>query len=152
MEEIKCEICNKKFKTSESLAQHKQASHANEKKVGKINTKKYFILAALIIAVILISYTFYARANKPGAYDDFAKCLTEKGVVIYGNDFCQYTNKQVNMFGNSKKYLNYVKCAENEALCDSKGVDITPTWEINGKMYEQVQGLDKLVLLSGCEI
>ena len=54
------------------------------------------------------------------------------------------------MFGNSGKYLDYVKCADNERLCNEKGVKITPTWEINGKMYEQVQSFDTLASLSGC--
>ena len=96
--------------------------------------------------------TFYVRSQKPGQYDEFAKCLTEKGAVIYGNDFCQYTAKELNWFGNSEKYLNYVKCVNNKELCDSKGVKITPTWEIEGKTYEGVQGIEKLAELSGCKI
>jgi len=72
--------------------------------------------------------------------------------VIYGNDFCQYTNRQLNFFGKSKKYLNYAKCTNNNELCDSKGVKITPTWEINGKLYEQVQSFETLSSLSGCKI
>ena len=90
--------------------------------------------------------------KKPGEYDRFAKCLTEKGTVIYGNDYCQYTNKQLNFFGKSAKYLNYVKCADNQKLCDDKNVKITPTWEINKEMYEQVQTFERLSSLSGCEI
>ena len=90
--------------------------------------------------------------KKPGSYDSFAKCLSEKGAVIYGNDFCQYTNKQLNYFGNSKKYLNYVKCIDNKELGDSKAIKVTPTWEINGQMYEQVQTFEKLSAVSGCEL
>jgi len=48
--------------------------------------------------------------------------------------------------------LNYVKCIENEELCDSKGVKTTPTWEINGTMYEGVQSFEKLSEISGCSI
>ncbi len=151
MEEIKCDICNKSFKTQESLNQHFQMSHSNEKK-AKTNIKKYFIFSALIIAAILISYTFYVRAQNPGKYDDFAQCLTEKGAIIYGNDYCQYTAKQLNFFGKSEKYLSYVRCSENEQLCDEKGITTTPTWEINGKMYSQVQTFEKLSAITGCEI
>jgi len=71
---------------------------------------------------------------------------------MYGNDFCQYTTKQLNLFGKSKKDLNYVKCIENKELCDSKGIKITPTWEINGSFYQQVQSFEKLSELSGCKI
>ncbi len=148
--EIECNICNKKFSSEESLKQHNNAVHLNEK-AGKSNSKKYVVLAVLTIAIVLIAYSFYARNQRPGIYDDFAKCLGEKA-VIYGNDFCSYTNQQVNMFGKSKKYLNYVKCIENEALCDNKNVKITPTWEINGNMYEGVKSFETLSEASGCGI
>ena len=46
--------------------------------------------------------------------DAFTACLEEKGVIVYGNDFCSYTGKQLNDFGSSEKHLNYVKCINNE--------------------------------------
>ena len=55
-------------------------------------------------------------------------------------------------FGKSKEYLNYIRCSENKELCDQKGIKITPTWEIEGKMYEQVQNFERLSAISGCEI
>lgn len=153
MEEFECKSCSKKFKTEESLNQHINASHkSEEKKTDKKKIKKYFVMIGIILAIIVFGYTFYIRGQAPGEYDNFAKCLNEKGAVMYGNDFCQYTAKQLNMFGKSGKYLNYVKCADNEKLCNLKSIDITPTWEINGKMYEQVQNFDTLGNLAGCEI
>lgn len=153
MAEFKCHQCNKNFSSNESLSQHVQMKHGGEvKATGKKNSKKYIIIFILIVSIALIAATFYIRAQKPGQYDEFAKCLNEKQVVIYGNDFCQYTTRELNFFGNSDKYLNYVKCIENKEICDSKGVKITPTWEINGKMYEGVQSLEKLSELSGCKL
>lgn len=149
MTEVKCTICDKKFSSEESLSQHSRAVHTN---VKKKSMKKYVFIAVLLISLILFLYTAYARSQRPGKYDYFAKCLTEKGAIIYGNDFCSYTAKQLNFFGKSKEYLNYVKCIDNEALCNSKGVKLTPTWEINNKMYEQVQTFERLAELSGCEI
>ena len=151
MAEFTCSVCSKKFSSNESLSQHYQSKHSGAPQ-KRTNLKKYFILAGLILAIGIIAMTFYVRSQKPGQYDEFAKCLTEKGAVIYGNDFCQYTAKELNWFGNSEKYLNYVKCVNNKELCDSKGVKITPTWEIEGKTYEGVQGIEKLAELSGCKI
>lgn len=152
--EYKCEICNKNFNSKESLEQHNFMKHSTiEKK--PISLKKYFIwtMIGLILVLIVLSVNNYLKNSQaPGKYDNFAKCLTEKGVVIYGNDFCQYTTKQLNFFGKSKKYLNYIKCIENEALCDEKGVKITPTWEINGKTYPQVQTFEALAGYSECEL
>ena len=156
MNEFECKICNKKFETKESLGQHIKDKHENkeEKEPNKIkkNTKKYFLLGIFLIVIILLIATFYVKSLRPGKYDDFAKCLTEKGAIMYGNDFCSYTTQQRNGFGKSQKYLNYVKCFDNEDLCNSKQVKITPTWEINNEMYEGVQGFEKLVALTGCGV
>ena len=156
MAEFKCEICSKKFETNESLEQHKSMKHADardeKEKRGKTNFRKYIILGIIGLIIVFLSLSVYSYMKKPGSYDDFAKCLSEKGAVVYGNDFCSYTNKQLNYFGKSDKYLNYVKCAENEALCNEKNIKITPTWEIDGKMYEQVQSFETLSSVSGCEI
>ncbi len=149
--EFKCDICNRNFNSEESLNQHNSSKHINEKP-KKTNFKKYFIFVSVILIVILSILSISSYLKKPGQYDEFAKCLTENGVVVYGNDFCTYTTKQLNFFGKSKQYLNYVKCVDNGKLCDEKGIDITPTWEIEGKMYVQVQNFEKLSILSGCNL
>ena len=151
--EYRCEECNKNFSSEDSLNQHNSIKHASKNgQKRKINFKKYFILSAIILTVILLALSINAQFKKPGQYDKFAKCLTEKGTIIYGNDFCSYTAQQINFFGKSKKYLNYIKCTENKKLCDEKGIDITPTWEINGEMYEQIQTFERLSVLTGCEL
>jgi len=155
MEKAKCKFCSKEFETEERLSQHVRAKHHDEElkpKTDKKKIKKYVLLSLLLLAIIIFSLTLYLRSQKPSEYDDFAKCLTEKGAVIYGNDFCQYTGNQLNMFGKSEKYLNYVKCVENKEICGSKGVKITPTWELNGKTYSGEQSFEKLSELTGCEI
>ena len=137
--EFKCNICNRNFNSEESLKQHSEMKHPVQDKKRKISTRKYVTISLLILILIFSIITINSYMKKPGKYDEFAKCLTEKGAVIYGNDYCQYTNKQLGMFGKSSKYLNYVKCSENKKLCDDKKIDTTPTWEIKGEMYEQVQ-------------
>ena len=149
--EYRCENCNKNFSSEESFRQHNLAKHANEKS-KKINFKKYFIFTAIGLIIILLVLSVNSYMKRPGQYNDFAKCLTEKGAVVYGNDYCSYTVKQLNYFGKSKEFLNYVKCADNEALCNSKGVSITPTWEINDETYSGVQTFERLSAVTGCEI
>lgn len=113
----------------------------------KKSYRKYFVISAIsALLVFLIVYGVYSYA-KPGPYDNFAKCITGKGAVVYGAlSWCKYTQAQKAMFGNSFKYLNYKEHTE------MPGIKKTPTWIINGMWYENVQSIDKLSQVTGCEI
>ncbi|MBI4447848.1 hypothetical protein HY643_02615 [Candidatus Woesearchaeota archaeon] len=95
----------------------------------------------MIIIAVIGSLTAYFVLS-PGKYDDFAKCLTEKGAVMYGENWCKYTQAQKGMFGRSFKYVNYVQ---------KTGLRLRPTWVINGETYETVQSFEKLSELTGCK-
>ena len=123
------------------VKQKERYEQINVDKKKTSQKKKKIIIITVIIAVLLVSLSFFF-ALKPGNYDDFAKCLTEKGAVMYGENWCQYTNGQKGMFGNSFKYINYeVK----------RDLDKRPTWIIDGKTYETVQSFERLATLTGCE-
>ena len=109
---------------------------------------KYYIISSVIGIIILAvaAYSIYV-INKPGPYDSFAKCLTEKGAVMYGAmGWCKYTQAQKGMFGKSFKYVNYKEFNELQ------GIKKTPTWVINGAWHENVQPFDKLGALTGCKV
>ena len=109
---------------------------------------KYYGIAAVIGIIILatVAYSVYS-ANRLGPYDEFAKCITEKGAVMYGAmNWCKYTQAQKGMFGKSFKYINYHEFNE---LQDIKK---TPTWVINGAWHENVQSFDSLASLTGCKL
>ena len=88
----------------------------------------------------------FVNANKPGLVDDFAKCLTEKGAVMYGAPLCKYTAGQKAMFGNSMRLIDY------RDFTKDPNVEITPTWLINGAYYQNVQTFDRLSALTGCPL
>ncbi len=117
-------------------------------KKPKNNKKILFVSVASIIFVLIAgSVGFsYINSKKPSYLDDFAKCLTEKGAVMYGASWCQYTAAQKKMFGNSMKFIDYRDFSENPE------VKLTPTWFINGNKYENTQSLDKLSAITGCVI
>lgn len=127
----------------ESMKTDDQKSSRNK------NIRLFGLFAVIVISSI---YLFYVISALPGGYDNFSKCLTESGVVIYGNDWCKYTQQQMTAFGKSEEYLNYVKCDDNTQLCQQKGVEITPTWEISGKIYSGIQSFQTLSEVSGCNI
>ena len=93
----------------EKLHEQEKLDLINKEKSRKTRKK---ILFSVILVIIAGGFTYYGvyTSTQPGKYDDFAKCLTEKGAVIYGNDYCSYTIKQMGFFGKSKEYLDYVKC------------------------------------------
>lgn len=118
----------------------------------KPSKKKLLILGLVVAALVLGSLTVISLTTGPGYYDDFAKCLTDKGIVIYGNDFCSYTQRQKTFFGKSFKQLNYVRCADDLNLCKEKGILVTPTWELNGQFFPEVQTFDALSAITGCSV
>lgn len=104
------------------------------------------IFAVVLIVAIAGASFSYINSKKPAPLDEFAKCLTEKGAVMYGAYWCQYTQAQKRMFGNSMKFINY------KDFTDNKEVKKTPTWFIDGEKYENVQSFDRLAAITGCSI
>ena len=135
----------------ESIRQEsKKVESSIEKKAIKkpINKKIVLISIISIVAVLAIAGIGigFANSNKPGPVDDFAKCLTEKGAVMYGAPLCKYTAGQKAMFGNSMRLIDY------RDFTKDPNVKITPTWLISGEYYQNVQTFDRLSSLTGCEI
>lgn len=135
----------------ESHEAQKEYEQRNEQQkqfqpVQKKSRWKIYLGVIGVIIVAIAAYSFYS-ATRPGPYDNFAKCLTEKGAVVYGAiDWCKYTQGQKAMFGNSWKYLNY------QDFSKLPGIKKTPTWVINGQWYENVQSFEKLASLTGCKL
>jgi len=109
------------------------------------------IIAGAIVVILLIGvFAYFGKGNvKQGFYegqlslekmselsfcpltknkDDFAKCLTDKGWVMYGAVWCSHCKEQKALFGDSFQYIKYVECPDNEQLCLAKGVNGYPTW------------------------
>jgi len=116
----------------------------------KPKSNKKIILISIISVVFLLIFGgigfSYVNSKKPGPLDDFAKCLTEKGAVMYGASWCQYTQGQKAMFGNSMRFINYKDFTKNPE------VTITPTWFFEGEKYENAQSIDKLSTITGCTV
>ena len=120
--------------------------------------RKHLYLAGIVVALIVIaglfaSYTgLFVADGSSGKYDDFAKCLSSKGVVMYGSQYCPHCANQKKAFGDSFRYVTYVECSQQEQLCNERGITGVPAWIIDGKMYTGEQTLQKLSELSGCPL
>ncbi|MFH1445381.1 MAG: hypothetical protein ABIF08_02785 [Nanoarchaeota archaeon] len=81
-----------------------------------------------------------------------AKCLTDKGVKMYGASWCGHCNNQKTMFGDAFQYVDYVECTEDKAACDTAGVGGYPTWIGSGKSYPGEKSLESLANTFGCDV
>ncbi len=118
--------------------------------------RKYLYALAAIVCVIALLYLLWPSitgsfATGEGKMTRFAKCLTEKGVVMYSSKYCTHCRNQKKMFGDAFKYVTYVECTES-TLCQEKGIRGVPTWEIDGKMYTGERPLETISYLSGCPL
>jgi hypothetical protein len=81
---------------------------------------------------------------------DLAKCLTKQNVVLYGAAKCVDCKKQIDLFGNGFKFVNYVECNGHSGVCqDLSGV---PSWHIGENFVYGVKSLSELRILANCEI
>lgn len=107
----------------------------------------------LIFAIGISSWFLFSGKEAGGAYDAFAQCLTESGMVMYGADWCPHCQAEKNAFGKSFRLVSYVECPQNPQLCLEKGIEGYPTWITSeGKKLVGEQGLQKLSLESGCAL
>ena len=93
---------------------------------------------------------------------EFARCLTEQGVVMYGSSKCPACRAQRKIFGESFQYIQEVECDPHAVKtqvdrCLAKKIKKVPTWiiERDGKEYgrlESYQLLEDISEFAGCDI
>ena len=85
----------------------------------------------------------------------FAKFLRENNIVMYSAYWCPHCHDQKQLFGKEAvKELKVVECAEdgknnNYKLCQTKGIEGFPSWEINGEIYSGTRDLNELAIITG---
>jgi len=84
--------------------------------------------------------------------DNFAECLTDRGVKFYGSNSCPYCDVQKELFGNSFDKINYVDCIEHFEICKEELIRVYPTWDFKGVKQEGVKTISELSTFSGCEL
>ena len=83
-----------------------------------------------------------------------AEHLTKEGAVMYNAYWCPHCHDQKEMFGKeAAEKLNLVECAKDgfnnkRELCEAKGIEAFPTWEINESLDPGVKSLKELAELS----
>lgn len=141
-EKLKCDVCGKEIKDQEGLDMHKKSKHGESKKEdsGRGLSRGTITKSAVIIVIAgLLVWGIVSIVSGIGQYDEFAQCLVDEGVTMYGNDNCPHCQRQKDNFGSSWSIMkeNYVRCggpgATTESIrkCQEIGVQSTPTWELS---------------------
>lgn len=75
-----------------------------------------------------------------------AKCLTNKGVVMYGSPVCGHCKHEKEWFGNDVRYIKEYNCKANRRKCDKLRTYPFPTWlqESTGKRLTRPNSLQQL--------
>lgn len=119
----------------------------------KKNGKTYFAVGAIVVVLFVGAALAYSLSKKEPEKDlsVFAQCLTERGIVMYGAEWCSHCKSQKALFGDSFKYVKYVECTEDIKLCTEKNIQGFPTWILqSGNRLVGQQSLLKLATESGC--
>lgn len=108
-----------------------------------------------VVAVLggIIALFYYSAPPQSGIYDEFAQCLSDKGVVMYGTKTCPYCARQKQMFGDSFRFIKYVECTVETQKCIADGARNVPLWLFSdGERLEGLQRFDTLAQKTGCSL
>ena len=119
--------------------------------------KKVITTFAVLVVLIMFLYFFASWFSKTTGYgikedpdNEMAKCLTEKGTILYTADDCSECRRQKAFFGvDSYQYVSLVQCSKNPEKCSN--LRVLPAWYINSSFHYGAKTLTELRKLSGCD-
>lgn len=110
-----------------------------------------YVLSVLIYVLSVLSALLLAGcASETDNAETLAKCLSEKGAVMYGTEWCPHCQNQKKAFGSAFEGVDYVDCDKYASKCEGAGIQGYPTWVIKGRSYPGEQPLNRLSSLAGC--
>ena len=93
------------------------------------------ILGILIFSAIILFWPTLENS------EDLAKYLGENS-TLYISEGCHYCHNQLEILGDSVKYLNIIDCSKNPNQCLE--IKKIPTWIINNETYLGFQSIEDL--------
>ncbi|MCD6109474.1 hypothetical protein J7J83_01830 [bacterium] len=85
-----------------------------------------------------------------------AKCLTDKGVKMYGANWCAHCKKQKEDFKEAFQYIDYTECdpstdTKQAKECVKRGIENIPAWEFpDGTVKTGEVQPSELAKIAGC--
>jgi hypothetical protein len=119
----------------------------------------------IVIVVLLLGGFALAKLSTGSvkvatpAMTEFAKCLTEKGAVMYGAEWCGHCKSQKLAFGSAVSEISYVECtvpgnpSAQAEECRAAKVDSYPTWVFaDGSRQSGAMPMGELAERTGCAL
>lgn len=113
-----------------------------------------------LVLVLFLHFQYAGTQEQMAGVEDpraraLAEHLTKTGAKFYGTYWCPHCKEQKELFGASAQRLPYIECSPagrsgpQAAACRAAGVQVYPTWVINGERFEGVLFLEDLIRISG---
>jgi len=117
------------------------------------------IIAAVIVAALGVTY-YVGYRHRMHRYDNFARCLSQRNVKMYGAWWCPHCIEQKKWFGDSFEYAPYIECGvpgdttQVLQVCRDAGIKHFPTWQFppTGERVEGEMPLEDLSMRTGCPL
>lgn len=120
--------------------------------------RRIAIYAVAIMAVLALAYYLNHRAQHQ--HDAFARCLSARGVKMFGAWWCPHCQEQKEKFGASFEYVPYVECGikgdvnGRSQACIDANIAHYPTWQFppTGERVERIMSLEDLSDRTSCSL
>ena len=122
------------------------------------NWSRIALYAVLIVAAFGLAY--YLGNHMQHKNDAFARCLSDRGVKMFGAYWCPHCTEQKEKFGASFEYAPYVECGIQgdprgvSQACKDAAIKHYPTWQFppTGERVERIFSLEELSDRTGCAL
>ncbi len=112
------------------------------------NSWIYVIAIVLIITAVLLF--LYIEESSPEIVDEKTLlCIAEKS-QLYVSTNCGYCNSQKRLLGEDSSMFNITDCRQNPSACVDAGIQVVPTWIIDGEVYTGYHIIKDLKEITNC--
>jgi hypothetical protein len=119
-----------------------------------------FVFLMVAVVALILSGCSGTPPREVGELDDFATCVKDSGLKMYGSMTCSVCKRQRELFGSSFELVGEIECHPRgknpqTELCFEKGIEKTPTWIHHGRDEQRLEGyqtLETLAEVSGCPL
>ena len=113
----------------------------------------FIIVLIVLAAAVLVGVRIFSFPENKASPEvvAFAKCLAQKGITMYGAEWCSHCQEEEALFADAFKLVPYIDCPKQPKECLALGINNYPTWLFpDGKKIEGFMSLEKLAEESGC--